>query len=117
MQVGRFFSLGRGRVGQYLSSRVLVIRTPFQPVSPAGDANECCCFGFDTLKQAQTFMQALSYLGLACQLRRSSILHAFPYEVVIEGHADLARTLAFWDRHDEHPHSSSNFPHNLAIAR
>lgn len=116
MQVGRFFSFGKGHVGQYLSSRVLVIRTPFRPASSARDTS-VCCFGFDTLKQAQKFVQSFSYLGAGCQLRQSLILRAFPYEVVIHGHTDLARTLAVWDRRD-HPHRpSSNFSQSLAIAQ
>jgi hypothetical protein len=116
MQIGRFFSLGRGRVGQYLSARVLVIRTPFQPVSPARETNEVCFLGFDTLKQAQKFVQSVSYTGLVCQLRRSSILRAFPYEVVIQGQTDLARTLAFWDRRDHQLYPSSALSQELAIA-
>ncbi|HEY9621245.1 MAG TPA: hypothetical protein V6C78_12795 [Crinalium sp.] len=102
MQIGRFFSLGQGRVGQYLSTRVLVVRTPFQPIFLERDSREFCCFGFDTLKQAQKFMQSLSSVGLSFQLRKSLMLKGFPYEIVVRGQTDLARTLAFWDRRDQH---------------
>lgn len=95
MQVGRFFSLQQGRVGQYLSPRVLVVRTPFRP-SPAGDI---CYFGFDRWNQAQKFSRYLANLGYNFQLRRS---HLMPqsFEIRLQGHSDLARTLAYWDRVD-----------------
>lgn len=95
MQIGRFFSLQRGRVGQYLSSRVLVVRTPFQsPVQP------CCYFGFEQLSQAQKFTQNLARKGFRFQLQRSTLMPQ-RFEVQLQGHTDLARTLAYWDRVDQ----------------
>ena len=108
MQIGRFFSFGQGCVGQYLSPRVLVVRLPFRPVSPDRESREFCCFGFDSLKQAQRFIQSLSHLRLKFQLRRSQILQSFSYEVLLNGQTDLARTLAFWDRRDRYPISADS---------
>lgn len=107
MQIGRFFSFGQGRVGQYLSPRVLVVRFPFHSAAEK-ESNEFCCFGFDSLKQAQKFVQSLSHFGLSFQLRRSQILQSFSYEVLLKGQPELARTLAFWDRHDRYqPYETS----------
>lgn len=94
MRVGQFFSLQRGQVGQYLSPRVLVVRTPFRRSSA-----EVCYFGFDRANQAQKFANYLAAAGYTFQLRRS---HVMPqsYEVRLQGHSDLARTLAYWDRLD-----------------
>ncbi|PSB25258.1 hypothetical protein [Stenomitos frigidus] len=91
MQIGRFFSFQKGRVGQYLSPRVLVVRSPFQ-VSPT-----ICYFGFDHLKQAQTFAQSLAKIGATFQMRRSQVMPQ-SYEIQLRGHRDLARTLAYWER-------------------
>jgi hypothetical protein len=91
MQLGRFFSLQQGRVGQYLSPRVLVVRSPFR-VAPT-----VCYFGFDHLKQAQTFAQSLARLGAHFQMRRAQVM-AQHYEIRLRGHSDLARTLAYWER-------------------
>lgn len=91
MQIGRFFSLQRGRVGQYLSPRVLVVRSPFQA------APTICYFGFEHLKQAQTFAQRLARLGANFQVRRSQVMPQ-NYEIRLRGHSDLALTLAYWER-------------------
>lgn len=95
MQVGRFFSLQQGRVGQYLAPRVLVVRSPFRVASPT-----VCYFGFDQLKQAQTFAQKLANMGANFQVRRSRIMPQ-AYEIRLRGHSDLARTLAYWERQGE----------------
>lgn len=97
MQTGRFFSLQKGRVGQYLSPRVLVVKTPFR--SPP-TSQELCYFGFETLNQAQKFAQHLASSGYHFQLRRSRTLLQMPYEVKLSGHAELAKTLAYWERQD-----------------
>lgn len=107
MQIGRFFSLGGGRVGQYLSERVLVVRMPFRSLSRDLRQQEGCCFGFRDLKQAQRFVQFLSRSGYPCRMRSPEWLHHYPYEVVLWGLTDpartLARTLAYWERHEPHP--------------
>lgn len=95
MQVGRFFSLQQGRVGQYLSSRVLVVRRPFQ-----NGGGEVCYFGFDRFNAAQKFAQYLASQGYKFQLRRSQQL-PHSYEIRLQGHSDLARKLAYWDRKDQ----------------
>ena len=94
MRIGQFFSLQQGRVGQYLSPRVLVVRMPFRP-----SAGDVCYFGFDRLNQAQKFAHYLATMGCNFQLRRSQSMPQ-PYEVRLVGHRDLARTLAYWDRLD-----------------
>ena len=94
MQIGRFFSLQQGRVGQYLSPRVLVVRSPFRAAVP-----DVCYLGFDHLKQAQTFAQSLARIGAGFQIRRSQVMPQ-SYEVRLRGHSDLARTLAYWDRRE-----------------
>ena len=113
MQVGRFFSLQQGRVGQYLSPRVLVVRKPFQRSS-----GEVCYFGFDRLNQAQKFAQHLAARGYRFQMRRSQ--HMLQnYEIRLPGHSDLARTLAYWDRMDQPKSRSMTHPQRpieLAIA-
>lgn len=96
MQIGRFFSLSYGRVGQFLSPRVLLVRTPFRPLARQ---QEVCYFGFDRLNQAQKFTQNLALAGYSFQLRRSQVMPQ-SYEVRLPGHRDLARTLAYWDRLD-----------------
>jgi hypothetical protein len=95
MQIGRFFSLQQGRVGQYLSSRVLVVRMPFRQ-SP-GDT---CYFGFKRFSEAQKFAQYLAAMGHTFQLRRAQVLPQ-NYEISLTGNSDLARTLAYWDRVDD----------------
>ena len=77
MQIGRFFSLQKGRVGQYLSPRVLVVRLPFQLISP----QEFCYFGFETITQAQKFAQRLTVSGCLFQLQKSQFITHLPYEI------------------------------------
>ncbi|WP_339383329.1 hypothetical protein [Oculatella sp. LEGE 06141] len=105
MKIGRFFSLGQGRVGQYLSPRVLVVKTPFQ-ADRSQPWQNYCCFGFSDTKQAQTFMQSLAYAGLSFRLRQSQLMPHYPLEVMLFGDFDLAQTLARWERHHL-PHSPS----------
>lgn len=95
MQIGRFFSLQQGRVGQYLAPRVLVVRSPFRAFS-----STVCYLGFDHLKQAQTFAQNLARLGASFHIRRSRVMPQ-DYEIRLRGHSDLARTLAYWERQGE----------------
>jgi hypothetical protein len=95
MQIGRFFSLQQGRVGQYLSSRVLVVRMPFRQ-SP-GDT---CYFGFKRFSEAQKFARYLAAMGHTFQLRRAQVLPQ-NYEIFLTGNSDLARMLAYWDRVDD----------------
>ncbi|NEQ24778.1 MAG: hypothetical protein F6K28_37885 [Microcoleus sp. SIO2G3] len=101
MQIGHFFSLGQGYVGQYLSPRVLRVRSPFRRTSLTGEANHCC-FGFGSLRQAQKFLKSLLHLGLNVELRRSQLLPNWEYEVVIYESAgdrgQIDRTLAAWER-------------------
>ncbi len=95
MQIGRFFSLQQGRVGQYLSPRVLVVRTPFR--SPAAGATETCYVGFDRLSLAQRFAQRLALLDCHFQMGLGRQL-SYPYEVKVFNPGHLARTLARWER-------------------
>ncbi len=95
MQIGRFFSLQQGRVGQYLAPRVLVVRSPFRAFAPT-----VCYLGFDYLKQAQTFAQTLARMGASFHIRRSRVMPQ-DYEIRLRGHSDLARTLAYWERQGE----------------
>lgn len=95
MQIGRFFSLQSGRVGQYLSPRVLVVRQPFQR-----SLGEVCYFGFDRFSQGQKFANYLAAQGYTFQLRRSQVMPQ-SYEVRLQGQSSLARTLAYWDRMDD----------------
>lgn len=91
IQVGRFFSLQQGRVGQYLSPRVLLVRKPFQ------NATIACYFGFDQFRQAQKFGQQLALRGYPFQVRKGELLDR-SYEITLEGHSDLAKCLANWER-------------------
>jgi len=93
MQVGQFFSFQPGRVGQYLSPRVLVVRSPFRATP------DVCYLGFDHFKQAQTFAQSLARRGIKFQIRRNQVISQ-QYEIRLHGCSDLARTLAYWDRRD-----------------
>lgn len=97
-QIGRFFSLQKGRVGQYLSPRVLVVRSPFQPVPRSGDFQEVCYFGFEHLSQVQKFARYLSGLGCSFQIHQRKLLRQYPYEVKLLGRSELARMLAYWER-------------------
>lgn len=98
MHTGRVFSLGRGRVGQYLSSRVLVVRTPFQK---AVGLPETCYFGFKKLSQSQKFAYSLASSGYSFQLQQSEMLTQFPHEIKLSGNPSIAKTLADWDRLDQ----------------
>jgi hypothetical protein len=105
---GRFFAVGDGRVGQYLSPRVLVVRTPFKKAPRRQDA---CYFGFEKLSQAQKFAQYLASFGYPFSLQRSQILTQLPYEIKLQGNADIVSAdivsadivsvLAYWDRLDQ----------------
>ncbi len=101
MQIGRFFSLGQGRVGQLLSPRVLTVRSPFQAHSQTGEAQVFCCFGFEQLRQAQMFGRSLAQAHIRFQLRKSRFLADCAYEVVLRDSLELARTLAYWERRDQ----------------
>ncbi|UBF27740.1 hypothetical protein K9N68_07450 [Kovacikia minuta CCNUW1] len=94
MRIGQFFSLKKGRVGQYLSPRVLVVRTPFRQ-----SAGEKCYLGFKRLTEAQKFAQYLAVMGHTFQLRRGQMLPQ-NYEICLQGNSGLARQLAYWDRAD-----------------
>jgi|GEM_PF-5290280 len=96
MQIGRFFSLQQGRVGQYLSPRVLVVRTPFRSPAVVG-ATETCYVGFDRLPLAQQFARRLALLDCRFQVRLGQQL-PYPYEVKVVNQGPLARTIARWDR-------------------
>ncbi|MCY7321065.1 MAG: hypothetical protein LH660_04510 [Phormidesmis sp. CAN_BIN36] len=95
MHTGRFFPLGKGRVGQYLSPRVLVVKTPFQK---AVRLSEICYFGFEKLSQSQKFAYSLASSGYSFQLQQSEMLTQFPHEIKVSGHPGIAKTLAYWDR-------------------
>lgn len=98
VSIGRFFSLQDGRVGQYLSPRVLVVRTPFRKVPRR---QEACYFGFEKLSQAQKFAQYLAGFGYRFSLDRATMLTQFPYEIKLAGNVDIAGVLAYWDRIDQ----------------
>lgn len=106
MQIGRFFALGQGRVGQYLSPRVLMVRSPFRRTSLTGEPIQFCCIGFGSLRQAQKFLRSVAHLGLSVELRQSQILKNCSYEVVVSDREalrepyrpDLASALAAWER-------------------
>ncbi len=94
----RFFSLGQGRVGQYLSPRVLVVRAPFRRASfGPGGASELCLFGFSDLRSARRFVRFLSLRGIAFDLQTRQY-SPWPVEVQVCGHLDLARRLAQRER-------------------
>ncbi|MBD2092991.1 hypothetical protein H6F67_24390 [Microcoleus sp. FACHB-1515] len=97
MQIGRFFALGQGRVGQYLSPRVLNVRSPFRRTSLTGPS-QFCCIGFGSLRQAQKFLRSLAHPGLSVELRQSQMFKNSSYEVVVRDRPDLASTLAAWER-------------------
>ncbi|WP_448570280.1 hypothetical protein [Trichothermofontia sp.] len=97
MQIGRFFSLQQGRVGQYLSPRVLVVRTPFRSPAAGEGATETCYVGFDRLSLAQQFAQRLALLDCRFQMGLGRQL-PYPYEVQVFNPGHLARILARWER-------------------
>jgi len=94
--VGRFFSLQNGRVGQYLSPRVLVVRQPFRSAP-----NDLHCFGFEQAKAAARFAKHLAYRGYSYELLLNGWTHQ-PYEIRVslplQNAKLLTQTLAFWDR-------------------
>ena len=96
--------MGKGRVGQYLSLRVLVIRTPFKA---ALKLRETCYFGFEKLNQAQKFAQSLANSGYLFQLQQSKMLTQFPYEIKLTANPGIAKTLAYWDRLDQKQFASN----------
>ncbi len=93
--IGRFFSLQQGRVGQYLSPRVLIVRHPFR--SQPADLH---CFGFEQVKPAARFAQHLAYRGCTFELKRGGGWTQQPYEIHVSHKSAkmLAKTIAFWDR-------------------
>lgn len=93
--IGRFFSLRDGRVGQYLSSQVLVVRTPFRR------SLSSCYFGFDKLNQAQKFAQSLASSGYRFSVQKSQVLTQFTFEIKLVGDTEIAKRLAYWDRKDQ----------------
>jgi hypothetical protein len=95
MQMGRFFSIGKGQVGQYLSPRVLVVRTPFQN---AVKHKENCYFGFEKLSQAQKFAQILARSGRSFQLRSSQVLDQKQFSAI-----DKTRSPRKRDVQNDHP--------------
>ncbi|MDX2213463.1 MAG: hypothetical protein SFY66_09255 [Oculatellaceae cyanobacterium bins.114] len=103
MRGGWFFSLGDGKAGQFLSPRVLVMRSPFRQHHPMRHPNEFCCFGLIPFGTPNVLSRALSSLGLRFEVRLGQLLPGCPYEVILWGNTDLAQTLAFWDRRDRHP--------------
>ncbi|MBE9031915.1 hypothetical protein IQ266_19450 [filamentous cyanobacterium LEGE 11480] len=96
VRVGRFFSLQQGRVGQFLSPRVLLVRKPFQH-----QVVERCYFGFDSLYQAWKFTEKIAHNGCYFRLDRSRVMPQ-RYEIEIFNPGEIARLLAFWDRHEAH---------------
>ncbi len=96
--VGRFFSMGNGRVGQYLSIRVLNVRTPFRQFSRSNDVSY---LGFEKLNQAQKFAQSLAGAGQRFSVQKSQVLVQFPFEIKLVGNSELAKSLAYWDRKDQ----------------
>ncbi len=103
-RIGRFFSLKQGRVGQYLSPRVLIIRHPFRTIA------DIHVLGFDERKQAAKFAGYLAYRNFTFELRQNGWT-THPYEIRITKHSTLTRsllqTLAYNDRHpDRHPNQT-----------
>lgn len=74
-----------------------MVRTPFLKLSNSRQLGNICYFGFDSFSKAQKFARYLSGLGYTFQLRQGQMLQD-PYEIKLQGHADLARTLAGWER-------------------
>ena len=85
-RIGRFFSLNQGRVGQYLSPRILIIRHPFRRIS------DIQVLGFDQRKQAARFAAYLAYRGCAFELKQNGWM-AHPYEICILQQSTLTRSL------------------------
>lgn len=111
VKVGRFFSLQKGRVGQFLSPRVLLVRKPFQH-----QVVERCYFGFDSLYQAWKFTAAIAHTGSYFRLDRSRVMPQ-RYEIEIFNPGAMARLLAFWDRHHaQSTDARSNDPESALAA-
>jgi hypothetical protein len=104
VHVGRFFSLQEGRVGQFLSPRVLLVRKPFQH-----QVIERCYFGFDALYQAWKFTETIAHTGCYFRLDRSRLMPQ-RYEIEIFNPGEMARLLAFWDRHQAQNQDSNVAP-------
>ncbi|UZQ54144.1 hypothetical protein OOK60_16920 [Trichothermofontia sichuanensis B231] len=102
MQIGRFFSLQQGQVGQYLSPRVLMVRTPFRSPAAAAGAVETCYVGFDRLSLAQRFAQRLALLNCRFQVGLGQQL-PYAYEVKVFNPGHLARAIAHWERQTRSP--------------
>jgi hypothetical protein len=100
--VGRFFSMHQGRVGQFLSPRVLLMRKPFQH-----QVIERCYFGFDSLYSAWKFTETIARTGCYFRLDRSRIMPQ-RYEIEIFNPGEMARLLAFWDRHQATAQTETN---------
>jgi hypothetical protein len=101
VHVGRFFSLQEGRVGQFLSPRVLLVRKPFQH-----QVIERCYFGFDALYQAWKFTETIAHTGCYFRLDRSRLMPQ-RYEIEIFNPGEMSRLLAFWDRHQAQTQDST----------
>lgn len=97
-RIGRFFSLQQGRVGQYLSPRVLIIRHPFRRIA------DIHVLGFDKRQQAAKFAGYLAYRNLTFELKQNGWT-SHPYEIRITKQSTLTRsllqTLAYNDRHTD----------------
>ena len=97
-RIGRFFSLQQGRVGQYLSPRVLIIRHPFRRIA------DIHVLGFDERQQAAKFAGYLAYRNLTFELKQNGWT-SHPYEIRITKQSTLTRsllqTLAYNDRHTD----------------
>jgi hypothetical protein len=97
-RIGRFFSLQQGRVGQYLSPRVLIIRHPFR------NTTDIHCLGFEKRKQAARFADYLAYRGLTFELKQNGwTIH--PYEICILKQSRLTRSLLQTLAHHDRTHS------------
>lgn len=113
VKVGRFFSMQQGRVGQFLSPRVLLLRKPFQH-----QVVERCYFGFDSLYQAWKFTETIAHTGCYFRLDRSRVMPQ-RYEIEIFNPGEMARLLAFWDRHQTQSpvvNSSDSQPDQITVA-
>jgi hypothetical protein len=92
IKVGRFFSMQQGRVGQYLSPRVLLVRKPFRH-----QVIERCYIGFDDLSRARKFTRAIALRNCYFRLEKSQVMPQ-RYEIEIFNPGEMTRILAFWDR-------------------
>jgi hypothetical protein len=92
VQVGRFFSMQQGRVGQYLSPRVLLVRKPFRR-----QVIERCYIGFDDLSRARKFTRAIALRHCYFRFEKSQVMPQ-RYEIEIFNPGEMTHILAFWDR-------------------